>query len=203
MAIITELTEDRAGAGSEGPGLASQLRFSLCCSLLQASALVHETEMVQHLLCRAAGRVRGRRGGVWPSQCLVNAPSSLHTPLQGLPYCGTQQKHQPKPDPHKQTGFVSVIAVVSAANVPKSTPALHTHHAAAFPMPVKTIGLSASLLTGNASSDEKGALFLSWDRRSSCLLPVTLPGSREVSSLLTAFRDGLLLHTNAFAKTFQ
>lgn len=144
-------------------------------------------------------------GGVWPSQCPVNAPSSLHTTLRGLPYhlSRTTAKAPAQARPDKHMWFITVIAVVSVANVPKSILVLHTHHAAVFPpIPVTTIGLSASVLTGNAFSDEKGAPFLSWDRHSFYILAVTPPGSREVSSLLTALRalrgGLLLLHTNTF-----
>lgn len=134
------------------------------------------------------------------AQWMPLPPSTPLCEAYPITYRGQQQKHQPKPDPHKHMWFITVIAVVSVSNVPKSILVLHTHHAAVFPpIQVTTIGLSASVLTGNAFSDEKGAPFLSWDRHSFYILAVTPPGSREVSSLLTALRGGLLLlHTNTF-----
>lgn len=141
-------------------------------------------------------------GGIWPNQCPVNVPSSLIPLCKAYPISDHNQSTS-QTRPSQADGFVPVITVVSVAKVPTSIPGPAHPPCCRFPLvPVKTFGFS--LLADWACFPRwKGSMFLSWDKRSSYLLPVILPGSREVSSLLTVLRDnGWLVITphNTFAK---
>lgn len=145
-------------------------------------------------------------GGVWPNQCPVNAPSFLHTPLQGLPYHRPQPKHQPSQTLTSRWVCTCDCCGFSSKGATSILGPAHPPHCR-FPLiPVKTIGLSLLFWLDMFSQMKREHVsFLG----QTLILPLANYSPRQQRSQLSPHslkgtRDGLLLlHTNTFAKTFE